>query len=127
MESAEVIRTKRTLEAMRAQVLARIAEQRGGVLSRADVAAEQFAPTQDSHAQTITSHDIALALSERETRELTHIDAALARLAKGSYGLCIACGQGIASPRLKAWPDVARCLACQKNAETAHPEANDFI
>jgi len=121
MEPTELNRVKRTLDALRTQVLARIAEQRGGLHSRADVAAEQFAPTQDSHAQTISAHDIALALSERETLELTHIDDALQRLAKGSYGLCTACGQAIATPRLKAWPDVARCIGCQEAAETAPP------
>jgi DnaK suppressor protein len=121
MESTELNRIQRTLETLRAKVLTRIAEHRGGVRSRADVAAEEFAPTQDSHAQTISAHDIALALSEQETLELAQIDAALVRLAAGTYGLCTACGQGIASTRLKAWPDVARCIGCQEEAETAHP------
>lgn len=123
MEPTETDRVKRTLENLRTQVLARIAVQRGGVDSRADVAAEQFAPTQDSHAQTITEHDIALALSEHETLELAHLDAALERLAAGTYGQCTACGQAIATPRLKAWPDVARCMDCQEAAEKtpAHP------
>lgn len=117
----ETDRIKRMLETLRTHVLARIAEQRGGVHSRAEVAAEQFAPTQDSHAQTITEHDIALALSEHETQELANIDAALQRLAAGTYGQCIACGQAIATARLKAWPDVARCITCQQHAETTHP------
>jgi DnaK suppressor protein len=121
MNPTEIDPIKRRLTGLRTQVLARIAEQRGGVHSRAEVAAEQFAPTQDSHAQTIAEHDIALALSEHETLELTHIDDALQRLAAGTYGLCTACGQAIATPRLKAWPDVARCIGCQEKAEKAHP------
>lgn len=121
MDTTELSRVKRTIESLRTQVLARIAEQRGGLHSRAEVAAEQFAPTQDSHAQTITQHDTALALSEHETLELAHIDDALKRLAAGTYGLCTACGQAIASPRLKAWPDVARCIGCQESAEKTHP------
>jgi DnaK suppressor protein len=123
MEPTETDRVKRTLENLRTHVLARIAEQRGGVHSRAEVAAEQFAPTQDSHAQTIAEHDIALALSELETLELTHIDDALQRLAAGTYGQCTACGQAIAAPRLKAWPDVARCIGCQEAEEKTptHP------
>ncbi|WP_236657910.1 TraR/DksA family transcriptional regulator [Limnohabitans sp. TS-CS-82] len=121
MDQTETTRIKRMLETLRANVLARIAEQRGGLHSRAEVAAEQFAPTQDSHAQTITEHDIALALSEHETQELTHIDDALQRLAAGTYGLCTTCGQAIATARLKAWPDVARCIGCQEKAEHIHP------
>lgn len=121
MTPTETDRIKHMLETLRTYVLARIAEQRGGVHSRADVAAEQFAPTQDSHAQTITEHDIALAISEHETQELANIDAALQRLAAGTYGQCIECGQDIATARLKAWPDVARCITCQQRAETARP------
>lgn len=121
MNPTETVRIQRMLETLRSHVLARIAAQRGGLHSRAEVAAEQFAPTQDSHAQTITEHDIALALSEHETQELTQIDAALQRLAAGTYGQCIACGQAIATARLKAWPDVARCITCQQQAETTHP------
>ena len=121
MTPTETDRVRRALETLRARVLARIAEQRGGVRSRADVAAEQFAPTQDAHAQTMTEHDIALALSEHETLELAHIDAALQRLATGTYGQCTACGQAIASPRLKAWPDVPRCINCQEKSEKTHP------
>jgi DnaK suppressor protein len=121
MDPTELNRVKRTLDTLRTQVLARIAEQRGGLHSRADVAAEQFAPTQDSHAQTITQHDVALALSEHETLELTHLDDALQRLAKGSYGLCTTCGEPITVARLQASPDAARCICCQQAAEKTHP------
>jgi DnaK suppressor protein len=121
MDPTEMNRIQRTLEALRTQVLARIAEQRGGLQSRAEVAAEQFAPTQDSHAQTITQHDIALALSEHETLALAHIDDALQRLAAGTYGICTACNQPITVARLQAWPEAARCICCQEAQEKAPP------
>ncbi len=45
-------------------------------------------------------------------RELCEIDAALARIADGTYGTCEACGGAIGRDRLRALPEVRRCLAC---------------
>lgn len=49
--------------------------------------------------------------------ELAAVDAALARLARGGYGLCSACGEPIAAARLVASPEAALCLACQTAIE----------
>ncbi len=45
-------------------------------------------------------------------RELGEIDAALARIADGTYGTCEICGGAIGRDRLRALPEVRRCLAC---------------
>ena len=50
--------------------------------------------------------------------ELTEVDAALARLRDGSYGLCVDCGEGIAPARLTAYPTATRCLQCQQTHES---------
>lgn len=102
---------------LRATLLAQISEQRGGVKSRAEVAAEHFSNVQESHAQTSTQRDLEFALNERETAELEAIDAALKRLDAGTYGVCVDCSQPIAQPRLLATPDVSRCIACQEISE----------
>jgi DnaK suppressor protein len=44
--------------------------------------------------------------------ELSEIDAALARIADGTYGSCEQCGGAIGRDRLRALPEVRRCLAC---------------
>lgn len=49
--------------------------------------------------------------------ELTEVDAALARLRDGRYGLCVDCGEGIAPARLSAYPTATRCLECQQTHE----------
>lgn len=102
---------------LRATLLAQISEQRGGVKSCAEVAAEHFSNVQESHAQTSTQRDLEFALNERETAELEAIDAALKRLDAGTYGVCVDCSQPIAQPRLLATPDVSRCIACQEISE----------
>jgi DnaK suppressor protein len=102
---------------LRATLLAQISEQRGGVLSRAEVAADHFSNVQDSHAQTTTQRDLEFALNERETAELEAIDAALKRLVAGTYGVCADCSEPIAKARLLATPEVTRCIACQEKSE----------
>lgn len=102
---------------LRATLLAQISEQRGGVKSRAEVAAEHFSNVQESHAQTSTQRDLEFALNERETAELEAIDTALKRLDAGTYGVCVDCSQPIAQPRLLATPEVSRCIACQEISE----------
>jgi len=50
-------------------------------------------------------------------KELTEVDAALARLRDDRYGLCIDCGDAIALARLSAYPTATRCLECQQTHE----------
>ncbi|HET9597405.1 MAG TPA: TraR/DksA family transcriptional regulator [Anaeromyxobacteraceae bacterium] len=44
--------------------------------------------------------------------ELVEIDAALARIADGSYGQCEVCGGAIGRDRLRALPAIRRCVTC---------------
>jgi RNA polymerase-binding transcription factor DksA len=45
--------------------------------------------------------------------ELADVEAALGRLATGSYGECVDCGEPIAPARLRAYPAATRCIECQ--------------
>jgi DnaK suppressor protein len=102
---------------MRAALLARIAAQRGGTVSRADAAADHFGQPEVSRAQVATERELEFALGERETAELTAIAAALARIEAGTYGLCNDCGLTIPAARLKVSPEAPRCILCQEQAE----------
>ncbi|MGY4718899.1 TraR/DksA family transcriptional regulator [Naumannella huperziae] len=51
-------------------------------------------------------------LQRKELREIAEVDAALARLADGSYGICAGCGEPIPRDRLRARPAATRCVAC---------------
>lgn len=50
--------------------------------------------------------------------EIQGIQAALARLASETYGMCVDCGEPIGFKRLQAWPSANRCLDCQSKAES---------
>jgi len=100
----------------RSGVLAQLAQQRGGVVGRAEAAAH-FQHAEDSPAQVNTERDLEFALDEREIAEVAELDAALQRLDTGTFGQCVDCSEPIALPRLQATPQVARCLACQTQKE----------
>jgi DnaK suppressor protein len=57
-----------------------------------------------------------LALRERNEQHLAAIDAALARVDAGRYGICESCGKPIAPERLEALPSAALCIDCQRQA-----------
>ena len=69
----------------------------------------------DALADTAAEMDVAMAI--RESQELQDIEAALARIAEGSYGICTDCGGDIGRARLKAYPTAERCLPCQEKNE----------
>lgn len=45
-------------------------------------------------------------------RHLDEIDAALGRVADGTYGVCLGCGERIPAARLEARPIASRCMKC---------------
>ena len=57
-----------------------------------------------------------LALRDRNEQHLAAVDAALARLDAGTYGLCESCAKPIAPERLEALPSAALCIDCQRSA-----------
>ncbi|HET6654005.1 MAG TPA: TraR/DksA C4-type zinc finger protein [Nocardioides sp.] len=52
------------------------------------------------------------ALVEQTRLHLAEIDAAIARVADGSYGTCERCGGAIAPGRLEARPVARTCITC---------------
>lgn len=61
--------------------------------------------------------DVRNADIDRHVTELRDIEAALMRLASGSYGHCTDCGTAIVPARLEAYPTAKRCRACQEKHE----------
>ena len=51
---------------------------------------------------------------DREVRQLRQLDAALAAVKDGSYGVCVDCEEPIASRRLELVPEADRCVVCQQ-------------
>lgn len=49
---------------------------------------------------------------QRRLERIDHIEAALHRLDEGSWGVCEACGERIASARMEALPTATLCVDC---------------
>jgi len=57
--------------------------------------------------------EINLAMLSQHQHELINLERAIKRLDEGEYGICIDCGEPIASARLQAYPTAVRCINCQ--------------
>lgn len=114
---------RQKLLAQRTELLQRMAYERGGVVGRAEVAADQYDNTASDNAQLRSEREDGFAMSEHETAELADIDRALTRMDAGQYGMCIDCSAEIPQPRLLATPTAVRCIPCQSKVEfkLAHP------
>jgi RNA polymerase-binding transcription factor DksA len=106
--------TRAALAAARERALARLAaleREFGGI-----VAAARDAGADDEHdpegATLAYERQHVAALADAARADLAEIDAALARLADGSYGICQACGASISLPRLAARPAARTCVGC---------------
>jgi DnaK suppressor protein len=64
--------------------------------------------------------DVNLAEVTRDVQEIRAIERALKRIALGTYGVCVSCGQPIERERLEAHPTANRCAACQRAYEHDH-------
>lgn len=58
--------------------------------------------------------EVLEALGHVELAELKRIDAALERIAEGTYGVCLKCDEPISDARLAAVPDAALCKTCAR-------------
>ena len=67
-------------------------------------------------AEAATSMPDPVAVSRAATllRTIEDIDAALERIAAGTYGRCVHCGSAIPRERLEARPFAASCVSCQQ-------------
>ncbi len=104
---------------------AALAEERERVLRRLEGLAADFeetvAASLDSNADDEhdpEGHTIAFersqvtSLARRLEQHLAEVDAALARLDDGTYGVCQGCGEPIDPARLEARPAARECIAC---------------
>lgn len=75
----------------------------------------------EERAQEERAARLLVQFDDREKHEIAEIDAALRRLAEGSYGICEGCGDSITEARLQALPATRFCVACAQAQETYLP------
>lgn len=123
--------SKRELESLKRQIEKRRAALQEELHADADKArgesyAELSGGVADEGDESVADllADIDNAELSRDLTELRALEAALERMADGSYGQCIECGQNIDLERLKVEPAALRCIDCQRVYEKtfAQPE-----
>jgi len=72
--------------------------------------------SQAAAASQVFAQQRDLALRDHNQLLIEGVDAALARLDAGTWGVCTSCGNPIAPERLEALPTAALCIDCQKKA-----------
>ena len=76
---------------------------------------------QDNHLGDVATatfdREMASTLEDNSTHVLNEIDAALARIDDGTYGICSRCGKPIGAERLEALPWATLCIEDKRKQE----------
>ena len=107
------------LEVERAQIVARLEAEDATLATPPEDRGEDLTASQHPAdvASDLTARETLLATERTLREQLVEIDHALARLARGTYGVCVECGATIPAARLAVRPQAARCIACQRLEE----------
>jgi DnaK suppressor protein len=107
------------LRALRADIAAAVeARLHGHGLDRhAEAGLPRRAEDTDDDAAAEAQRSMDIVQLSHTTAELADIDAALGRVAEGSYGWCIDCAGPIGRARLLVQPMAVRCAPCQGKHE----------
>lgn len=112
------VEARRRLRAERADVAARLRDL--GVSFEDIVDAARDSNLDDEHdpeGTTIAAErSLVSSLARSSERHLAEVDAALDRLAAGTYGQCVRCGGPIAADRLDARPSTPVCIGCASSS-----------
>jgi DnaK suppressor protein len=99
------------LQAQRRHLLGKVREQIVASGERLGSANQTKIAEDDAPADAVDAMGLMMVIRERQ--ELQEIEAALARIRDGSFGICIDCGGEIGRARLIADPRTKHCPACQ--------------
>jgi RNA polymerase-binding transcription factor DksA len=100
------------IEARKAQLQARLGELRARLYRVKD---ELEQPVSERFAEQATEREddeVLEDLGAAGLQEIRMIEAALDRIARGTYGICVACGDEIGEERLNVLPHTPRCRTC---------------
>ena len=116
MNQTELNKYKAVLEAKQAELSV-------GLRNRDDIAIEKTPDALDE-VQLAGERELAIRNLDRESSLLRNVRSALARIADGSYGICMHCEEDIKPKRLEAVPWAKYCIKCQEAADRHEFEAD---
>src|SRR5579863_1829084 len=116
--------TKTELEKFKAILEAKKAELSNAVRNREDIAIEKT-PDAIDEVQLAGERELAIRNLDRDSNMLRQIRRALARIADGSFGVCLHCEEDISPKRVNAVPWAAFCIKCQEQVDRHEIEVED--
>src|SRR3989454_7118478 len=123
VEEAEMQDAQMYLERQRDDIVARLRDfQAGARDTGTGLEGDDAVRDLGGHVEHHTRLEMGFMTRQRLRARLQRVQAALERIARGVYGVCIECGELIAPKRLRAIPEAETCVACQERIERrAHP------
>jgi RNA polymerase-binding transcription factor DksA len=112
MPAIDVESARSHLEQARARLVRQLSDlgsEENGELRSDIVFGDGFA---DAGAATAERTEV-LGLVDTLKGQLDGVDAALARIKEGKYGICANCGKGIDPARMEARPESVLCVPCK--------------
>jgi DnaK suppressor protein len=109
MSRDELNKYKRMLEDKEQQLVV-------GLRNREAITVEKT-PDMLDEVQLAGQRNVAILNLDRESILLRSVRSALARIANGSYGVCLHCEEAIRPKRLNAVPWTQYCICCQQIAD----------
>jgi DnaK suppressor protein len=117
MTKAELEKFKNILEAKRAELS-------GALRNRDEIAIEKASDAIDE-VQLAGERELAIRNLDRDSNMLRQIRRALARIADGSFGVCLHCEEDISPKRVNAVPWAAYCIKCQEQVDRHEIEVDE--
>ena len=115
------VNTDKDLQRLQAQLQQELAEldeiAEDAEAAAATVALDQTRIGRLSRMDAMQGQAMAQATNARRLARATAVRAALLHLQCGDYGLCLECGETIASGRLRVNPAATLCIACAEQAD----------
>jgi len=112
---------KRKLESERAGLKKQLAAIEGGTRSTMTTAKARFPSygnKDDENAAEVAQYTDNLSLESTLRSAYDDVEAALRRVALGTYGICKYCGKEIEEPRLKVRPSSSSCVKCKQRLKS---------
>jgi len=88
---------------------------------------DQLAALEAETPATPRHESVTRMLRTSATAALAEVDAALARMLEGRYGLCVCCERQIDAERLAVLPMASLCMACHYNEQNCHVAATSNL
>ena len=108
--------TEASIERYRTALESLMAELSAGLRSWEDITIERC-PDPLDEVQLAGDREIAILHLDRESRRLQDLKSALARIADGTYAICLHCEEEIKPKRMDAVPWAKYCIRCQDAAD----------